>query len=266
MPHLARILTYPVKSLDGQSLPNVPVLASGALADDRRFALVDAAGGYVNAKRFAAIHRLRSTFDAAGRTLSIRRRPAAEPATFHLDLDRPALERWLGEFFGFAVTVVENAAAGHPDDTDSPGPTVISTATLAAVAAWFPGTTVDGLRARLRANLEVDGVPAFWEDRLYGAAECPRRFRIGDVSLDGINPCQRCAVPPRDPVTGQAYPDFVATFRRCREASLPAWADRSRFNHFYRLAVNTRLAPTEAGKHFRVGDPVEIQGPASPPL
>ena len=28
------------------------------------------------------------------------------------------------------------------------------------------------------------------------------------------------------------------------------------FSHFYRLAVNTRIAGTEAGKTIRVGDPV----------
>lgn len=256
-PYLAKILTYPVKSLDGQSLSDVRVLRSGALEEDRRYALVDAAGKYVNAKRFARIHLLRSCFDAQARTVTLRDGQRS-PATFHLDRDRESLGRWVSEFFGFAVTLQENSAAGFPDDTDSPGPTIISTATLAEVASWFPGITTDQMRVRIRANLEISGVPAFWEDRLYGVAGTELRFEIGPVQFDGINPCQRCVVPPRDPITGENYPAFSNIFRQRREQTLPDWAERSRFNHFYRLAINTRLPVTEAGKLLHVGDPVIV--------
>jgi len=39
---------------------------------------------------------------------------------------------------------------------------------------------------------------------------------------------------------------------------LPPWADRSRFNHFYRLVMNTRISSAQAGKLLRVGDEVEV--------
>ena len=48
---ISRILIYPIKSLDGVEVPEVATLASGALAGDRRLALVDANGRVMNGKR-----------------------------------------------------------------------------------------------------------------------------------------------------------------------------------------------------------------------
>jgi hypothetical protein len=61
-------------------------------------------------------------------------------------------------------------------------------------------------------------------------------------------------VPTRDPDTGLVVPDFQKKFMRLREEHLPAWVEAGRFNHFYRLAVNTSIPATEAGKRLRVGD------------
>jgi uncharacterized protein YcbX len=60
--HLARIDLYPVKSLAGIAVPKVSVLASGALAGDRAYALFDQQDRFVNAKRYAQIHQVRSRF------------------------------------------------------------------------------------------------------------------------------------------------------------------------------------------------------------
>ncbi|NER85029.1 MAG: MOSC domain-containing protein, partial [Leptolyngbya sp. SIO1D8] len=139
-------------------------------------------------------------------------------------------------------------------DSDSPGPTVISTATLQTVADWFGISLLDA-RRRFRTNLEIDGVPAFWEDLLFSETEDPVAFQMGAVTLQGINPCQRCVVPTRNPETGEATPTFQKQFMQQRSATLPANVARSRFNHFYRLAVNTRV-PAAAGKILKVGDPV----------
>lgn len=137
---------------------------------------------------------------------------------------------------------------------------MISTATLTEVASWFKPLNAAQLRLRIRANLEIGGVPPFWEDRLYGEKGSLVRFRIGDCVLGGNNPCQRCVVPPRDPFTGAGYPEFAKIFAQKREETLPAWAEKSRFNHFYRLAVNTKVPEDQAGKIIRVGDEVEVLG------
>lgn len=258
MPHLERILIYPVKSLDGLSLPSVRLLKSGALEGDRTFALLDEEEKFINGKRHSHVHHLRCSFDAMTRTLHLRNGDGRRMGTFNIDHDRTRLQNWLTDFFGFPVQFRENPAAGFPDDTDSPGPTIVSTATLHEVASWFPGLDAEQLRRRMRANLEIGGVPPFWEDRLYGLAGTKLRFRIGEVEFDGINPCQRCVVPPRDPVSGEGYPEFAKIFAKKREETIPPWAEKSRFNHYYRLAINTCLPPQEAGKTVHVGDEITI--------
>ena len=77
-------------------------------------------------------------------------------------------ERFLSAAMGEPVRLVEDAERGFPDDTDSPGPTVVSTATLETVASWFPGLTIEEVRRRFRANLEIGDTEPFWEDRLCG--------------------------------------------------------------------------------------------------
>ena len=75
----------------------------------------------------------------------------------------------------------------------------------------------------------------------------------------GVNPCQRCIVVTRDPETGKPYPQFQKTFITQRKNALSESVERSRFNHYFRLAVNTCLNPTEAGKTIKIGDILTVQ-------
>ena len=251
MPHLARIAIYPIKSLDPLVVDAAPLLPYAGLENDRRFALRDREGEFVNGKRTEAVHSLASTYDPATRTVSLGLRGEAERQSFQIDSERLELEDCLSRHFNLPVEVHENVQNGFPDDLDAPGPTVISTATLRTVAEWFPDISLEEMRLRFRANLEIDGVEPFWEDRLYTAAGSMVKFRIGAAVLAGTNPCQRCIVPNRSPWTGAMTYGFSKKFAQRRQATLPAWAERSRFNHFYRLAVNT--ATIEAGR-LAVGD------------
>ncbi len=259
MATLARINIHPVKSFDAQSVSEAVLLPNGALQHDRRYALRDADGQFVNGKRAPAVHRLRSTFDPATKLLTLRIADAALSRVFHIDDQRALLARWLSDYFEIPLEVVEDATGGFPDDTDFPGPTVISTATLAEVARWFEGVTIDSARGRFRANLEIDGVESFWEDRLVSEEGRAVRFRIGSAELLGTNPCQRCPVPSRDPLTGETIAAFARRFAERRAESLPSWAPRSRYDHFYRLAVNTRAVSAQP-RTLRVGDEVTILG------
>jgi uncharacterized protein YcbX len=232
------------------------VLPSGALENDRRWALRDVLGNFVHAKRTAAFHRLRSTFEPTSGKISLRVEGADDVHVFDLLRDRGPLERWLSDFLEITVDLIENVAAGFPDDTDSPGPTVVSTATLATVGNWF-GLSLEDARRRFRANLEIDDAEPFWEDRLVAEAGRAVRFRIGPVELLGTNPCQRCVVPSRDPIRGDIISGFSRTFAARREQWLPSWAAAERFDHFYRLSVNTRAA---LAGNLSVGDEVAILG------
>lgn len=255
MPSLSRIQIFPVKSLDPVVVERAQVLPSGALDWDRRFALVDEAGKFVNGKRTPRVHTLRTTFDLAAGTIDLK--GEGPPRTFPLEGDRRELEQFLSQHFGLAVTLRENIPAGFPDDTDSPGPTVIGTGTLETVAGWFPGLTLDDVRLRFRANLEIAGEEPFWEDRLYGDAGVEVPFRVGQLEFAGTNPCQRCVVPTRSPCDGTRDPEFARLFETRRFETLPYWATRSRFDHFYRLAVNTRLRSPKGGWIER-GDDVRL--------
>ncbi|MEM9003837.1 MAG: MOSC N-terminal beta barrel domain-containing protein [Cyanobacteria bacterium P01_F01_bin.86] len=256
-PYLARIDLYPIKSLDGVAVEAATVLPSGSLQYDRAWALFDQTGKFVNGKRYASIHRVRSRFSQDFGHITLRLENTGKAQTFHLKHDVTVLENWFSAYFQQPVTLQQNTDMGFPDDTDSPGPTVISTATLQTVADWY-GLSLEAMRCRFRTNLEIDGVPAFWEDRLFSAAGTPLEFQIGDVVLQGINPCQRCVVPTRDALTGEVTPAFQKKFIQQRAATLPAEVARSRFNHFYRLAVNTRIAPQTVGSSVQVGDRVSF--------
>jgi uncharacterized protein len=124
--------------------------------------------------------------------------------------------------------------------------------TPATVSATHP--TSNGAAASANGHL-----PAFWEDQLFGEDErSVVRFRIGEVNFEGSNPCARCPVPARDPQTAADLVGFQKRFTDLRRETLPPWAPAARFDHFYRLAVNTRVAPTETGKTLRVGQILQI--------
>lgn len=263
MAYLAGISIFPIKSLDGISPQEIAVLESGALENDRRWAFMDSQGRFVNGKRNAKVHLLRTEFSPDLQTVRLRVQGTDSIHTFDLTQQQRELEAWLSDFFGLAVHLQDDRHTGFPDDTHAPGPTVISSATLSEVATWFPGLETADLRRRLRTNLEIAEVPPFWEDQLFGAETEGIRFQIGEVILGGVNPCQRCIVPVRDSLTGEPYPHFQKTLMQRRQQTLPPWTNPQRFNHFYRLAVNTRIPASEAGKLLRVGDPVQLLKPAS---
>jgi len=250
---LRRITIYPIKSLDGVSVDEIEVLPTGALANDRRLAIVGAGGQFFHGKRTDAIHRIRAHFDLAAMTVRLN---GAEE--FSLLDQRAELGAWLRTTLGVTCILAENVYSGFPDDTAAPGPTLLGTATLQEVAGWFPPMSLEESRRRFRANLELDGVEPFWEDRLVGPAGREVAFTIGGVHWLGVNPCQRCVVPTRDSQSGVADRGFQRVFAERRRESLPPWAPDDRFDHFYRLAVNTRLAPGQVGGRIRLGDAVTL--------
>jgi hypothetical protein len=257
-PYLAKISIFPVKSIDGVALSQVIILESGALQHDREYALFDQKGRFVNGKRNAKIHLLRSQFDADCQNISLQVQGTDNSVEFHLNKERSEIESWLSDYFSFPVKLNQNKLTGFPDDTDASGPTIISTATLTEVASWFPGVNVEEMRDRIRANLEIDGVPPFWEDRLFTQAGDSIQFQIGEVVFAGINPCARCIVPTRDSKTAAATENFQKIFVSKRKETLPDWTIPERFDHFYRLSVNTKVPASEEGKVLKVGDPIII--------
>ena len=162
---LSRIALYPVKSLDPVFVEQAEVLPGGGLAWDRQFALFDANGQVINAKKQAPIQQIRASYDLAGQTITVSapdRDLAA--AQFALSENQPGLAAWFSDYFDQRVTLKENRTTGFPDDLEASGPTIISTQTYEEVARWFPGITVDELRLRFRANLSEQKMSQIIQD------------------------------------------------------------------------------------------------------
>ena len=284
-PRLSGIRLHPIKSLDPVSVTEARIGPGGGLEHDRAWALFSVDGRWVNGKRTAAMHLIRATYapDLSSVTLAVPGDRRNIPArTFPFPGGAEDAAEWFSVYFEQQI-LVRHSPEGFPDDNIANGPTIISTASLQAVSDWFPGLSVESVRLRFRTTLEIDGhsiesrapasareqpgtapnangqLPAFWEDQLYGEDErSVVRFRIGEVSFDGSNPCARCPVPARDPQTAADLVGFQKRFSDLRRETLPPWAPAARFDHFYRLAVNTRVAPTETGKTMRLADTLHI--------
>lgn len=257
---LANIRLHPLKGLDPVSVPEARIGPNGGLELDRVWALFSADGQWVNGKRAPAIHHIRAEYDplVSSVTLSLsgevakRKKLKSVCLAFPTEYERAA--SWFSEYFD-QVVIVRHIPEGVPDDGLAAGPTIVSTASLQLVCDTFPGLDLQQARERFRTTLEIDGVPAFWEDQLFGDDEnYVVRFKIGEVAFEGSNPCARCPVPPRDPRTGEELIGFQKKYTQMRRTSLPSSSPAVRFDHFYRLATNTRVPSTEQGKLLRVGD------------
>ena len=255
-PILRSLLIYPLKALDPLVAGEVRITSGGSLEYDRRWAIRDQSGKFVNGKRNERVSLVRSRYRMHPFSILLKAEGSGEEAAFMLPKESHLAEAWLTKFLGLDVALEEDSAGGFPDDTDASGPTLVSQATLETVASWYSGLNAADILRRFRPNLVIDGVPPFWEDHLYGCKGGSRPFTIGGVMFRGINPCARCVVPTRDPVSAAAMPGFMARFIERRKATLPPWAETSQFDHFYRLCVNTQIPHTEAGKTLRIGDPL----------
>lgn len=258
------IFTYPIKSLDARSVDSIEIVTNGGLAGDREYALFDSDGDYVNGKNDRQIHPIRAIYHGDGGraeavTLSTPERAQRRFELSAVDSDETAaIAAWLGEWFGYPVTLDRNREGGFPDDTTASGPTIISEATIETVAGWFDGIDPEEMRRRLRPNIVLDGVPAFWEDHLFADRDSRVRFSIGDADFLGVNPCQRCVVPSRDPDTGDEIEGFNKTFIEQRRATMPDWSGGDWFDHDFRLMVNTAVPEASWGESFAVGDELTV--------
>jgi len=255
MTRLERLRIYPVKGLDGIDVDTATVRAGGTLDGDREFAVLDADGDPLNGKRTAAVHDLQTAFDPESGTLTVET-PSGETTRFVLPDGRDRAAAWFSDVFEAEFTLERNDKQGFVDRPDM-GPSVVSTATLETVASWFEEMTVESVRRRLRANVEVSGVPAFWEDRFVGD-DAPG-FEVGGVRFEGITPCGRCVVPSRDPDTGEALPEFRERFVEQRRETFPAFADPEAFDHHFAVMILARVPAASDRPTLRVGDAVTVR-------
>ena len=259
-PTLSRITIYPVKSLDGISLQKAMVTEGGCLLHDREYAITDETGNFIIGKTNPLVHILRSTIDFETETISFRRQNETTWNQFHLQREKTEIQSYLAHYFGIPVRFNKNSTGRFMDIPDISGVTVVSTSSLHSVSEWFDNMNVEETRKRFRATIEIESVPAFWEDHLFSIEGRGIEFKIGNVTMFGISPRARCVVPTRNPETGEVIHAFPKLFARKRAASQPEWSTLDTYEHYYFLTVNCYIPATEIGKFIETGDKITIIG------
>jgi uncharacterized protein len=261
---LAEIRRYPVKSLRGHSLVEGFAECVG-LAGDRRWMIVDLPGKFLTQRQHPRLAQIDAIPTESGLelrhaehgTLEVRypledapletvlvwrdsiRARIATAASDYLSgfLDLPVRLAYLHD----VETRRVDAAFGRIDDRVTFADSFPLLVTLTA--------SLDDLNRRLakpvsmdrfRANLVIEGAPAWAEDTW-------RRIRVGQLTLRIVKPCSRCVIPTLDPLTGE-QPDgkeplqTLASFRRDAGGG---------------IMFGQNAIPDAPGR-LRVGDSVEV--------
>lgn len=202
--------------------PSIPVVSP---KPGRWRAIVDDTGETYNGKQIDTLHEISSSLDPETDVLTLSVDGSEERHRFDLTAERDEASEWFSEFVGERLALRRREPPAFVDRPEL-GPSVISTGTLEEVASWFNGVTPEGARRRLRPNVEIGGVPPFWEDRLLG--EDAPSFEIDGIALEGAQACARCVVPTRDPDTGEPIEGFWEAIHRAARSDAPGMGGRKR--------------------------------------
>jgi uncharacterized protein YcbX len=251
---VAWISIAPVKAL-ALVHPDSVELEPHGVRENRRFYLRDADGRLVNGKRQGRLVQVAPEWDERAGTLALRfpdgRVVAGEvavgeavttdffgrPVAAHVVVGpwSDALSEWTGE----TLELCRPDEPGAGVDRGRGKVSLVSTASLDALAAATGNGSVDGRRFRML--LGVEGVAAHEEDAWLG-----RRVRVGGAVIRPRGNVGRCAVTTQNPDTGA--PD-LDTLR-----ALAAY--RGDVETTERLPFGVHGEVVEPGR-VRVGDPIE---------
>ena len=273
--HVHALYRYPVKGLNGQSLPALHPAPRG-FRDDRRWMFVDATGHFYSQRGNRQLARFRAEVMGEEGLRFVRvadgavvgevaaARPTAPPDA--------GVTVWDDRFGATVVPLPDarlTAALGLPPDTrlvymaaDSHRPVdpryatrpdeevsfadgypylFTTRASLAALAARLGRDDLDERRFRPNVVLADTGAP-FAEDHW-------RALRIGAHDFALVKPCARCTVITHDPDTGAADPTVLRTltdFRRVGNKVLFGMNAVWRGGHATPLRVGHRVTAQEA--------------------
>ncbi|MBZ5709108.1 MOSC domain-containing protein [Nannocystis pusilla] len=273
---LRALLRYPVKSMAGEALTSVAVLAEHGLQGDRAYGVLDRETGRIasakQARRWSALLGFRARFTgglADGRhhgPLAIALPDGTSVSSDDVDLDRS-----LSQAFGRPVRLTAAPPAGQAeyraeseDGDDKPmgvgaapgtffdfAPIhLVTTASLAHLRALQPASRFDA--ARFRPNLVIDTGDArgFVDNDWVG-----RTLAIGDeVQLCVTFPCPRCVMTTLAQDDLPADPDVLRTAAR-HNTQWFALLARS-------MPVVGAYATVVRGGTLRLGDRVRLLGRA----
>ena len=259
-PIVSHINIYPVKSLDGVSSQKAQIGKGASLLHDREFAIISSDGNFIIGKTNPLVHLLCTAVDFDNHIISFRHREEPKWFSFHLENEQTFIDDYLSIFFKQPVSLQQNTEGGFLDIPGFSGITLLSTESLKAVASWYGDMDLDETRKRFRATVEIAAVPAFWEDMLFDKEGTGVAFKLGEITLLGNAPRERCVVPTRHPETGAVTFAFPKLFAKHRAATLPQSSALKYYRHYYFLSVDCSIADTDIGKWIKVGDELSIIG------
>ena len=205
------IYRYPVKGLSPERMPKVMLAPGGTLPADRMYAIENGPSGfdpaapqYFPKQRFLMLMRnerlaaLDTRYDEASHALTVRLNGAkAARGDLRTPEGRTAIEEFFARYCADDLRGPPKVLAGEGHSFSDVSAKVVSIINLASVAAIEEavGAPVDPLR--FRANLYVDGWPAWREFELM-----KQTLAIGEVRLTVIKRIVRCAATNVEPRTG----------------------------------------------------------------
>ena len=208
---ITALYRYPVKGLSAEPLTTATLTAGEHFPGDRLFAIQNGPSGFDPANpehqpkqkflvlaRQAALAKLKTRYEDDTRILSI---VADEVEVARGDLGtakgRVAIEDFFRMFLASELAGAPKVVAGPPGfrfmDSRSGFVSIINLASVRALEKET-GFPVDPIR--FRANVYIDGVPAFSEFDWVG-----KRIRIGETALTGLKRTERCAATTVNPST-----------------------------------------------------------------
>jgi uncharacterized protein YcbX len=203
---------YPVKGLSPEPLDRIELTARQTLPFDRMYAIENGPSGfdpaqpryspkfkYLELMRNARLGELRTSFDEATHTLTIRseKRVAAQ-GDLRTAEGRAAVERFMTEFVADELRGPPKVLFAEGHSFSDVAKKVVSIINLASVAAIEDATGSPVHPLRFRGNLQVEGWPAWHEFDLLN-----QEIAIGpSARLKVVKRIVRCAATEVDPVTG----------------------------------------------------------------
>ena len=217
--HIVSLYRHPVKGFTPERQARAVLEAGACFPMDRLYAVEDGPSGFDPAApehlskmkftvlaKIPAVAKARTAYDAASGVLR-----AAAPGVpdFVGNLDaaegRAGFEAWLAALLGEAargpLRVIKGPDAHRFMDSRSGFVSIVNLASVRDLSRKI-GRDLDPLR--FRANLYVEGWPAWAENAMTGQA-----LEVGAARAEVLKPIVRCAATHVDPDTGERDVDLV---------------------------------------------------------
>ena len=217
--------TTPVKGLRVVAREQVELTREGVV-EDRRFFLVDDRGRMVNGKQLGTLNEIVGDYDHAARMLALTFpdgsrvanavEPGEEVATRFYSRPAPAHElrggfsRALSDHVGRAVRLVEGVDRGGVDRGRGGAVSLVSLASLGALARVAGGGDIDARRFRMLVI--VDGLDEPHEEDTWVGQD----LRVGEARVRVRGHVGRCNITHRHPETGDADLQTLDLLRQYR--------------------------------------------------